>query len=262
MTTRLQWEDLTEDVRETIWAQTGPVFTAEPISAGYNSEIAVIVHTEQARTFVKGLRIEHPRVWTQRREQEINPHVAGIAPRLRWQIETGGWNLLGFEVIDGRPMDYSPGSADLPKLRDTLGRLGQIPCPDLPLKHAEQRWSAFSDSPGLFAGAALLHTELSPGNVLITETCAHLVDWAWPTRGASWIDPACAVVWLIAFGHTPADAERWAEQLPAWHTATPTHLAAFAQTQHTMWASIAADHPDAWIRRVAQGAQRWAEHRG
>jgi hypothetical protein len=194
-------------------------------------------------------------------EQAINPYVAGIAPRLCWQVETGGWNLLGFEVIDGRPVDYSPGSTDLPKLRDTLGLLGQIPCPDLPLKHAEQRWSAFSDSPGLFAGAALLHTELSPGNVLITETSAHLVDWAWPTRGASWIDPACAVVWLIAFGHTPADAEQWAEQLPAWHTATPTHLAAFAQAQHTMWAAIAKDHPDAWLLRVTQGAHRWAEHR-
>jgi hypothetical protein len=139
VTTRLQWEDLTADVRETIRAQTGPVLKVEPISEGYNSEIAVIVHTEQARTFVKGLRTEHPRVWTQRREQAINPHVAGIAACLRWQVETGGWNLLGFEVIDGRPVDYSPGSADLPKLRDTLGRLGQIPCPDLPLKHAEQR---------------------------------------------------------------------------------------------------------------------------
>ncbi|MGH3805870.1 MAG: aminoglycoside phosphotransferase [Pseudonocardiaceae bacterium] len=144
---------------------------------------------------------------------------------------------------------------DLPKLRDALGRLGQLPCPDLPLKHAAQRWSTFSDSPGLFAGTALLHTELSPGNV------HHLVDWAWPTRGASWIDPACAVVWLIAFGHTPTDAETWAGQLPAWHTATPTHLAAFAQAQHTMWASIAEDHPDAWILRAAQGARRWAEHR-
>lgn len=110
MTTRLQWEDLTEDVRDIIWAQTGPVLKAEPISEGYNSEIAVIVHTEQARTFVKGLRTEHPRVWTQRLEQATNPHVAGIAARLRWQVETGGWSLLGFEVIDGRPVDYSPGS--------------------------------------------------------------------------------------------------------------------------------------------------------
>ncbi|MGH3865304.1 MAG: hypothetical protein ACRDQ4_04035 [Pseudonocardiaceae bacterium] len=63
-------------------------------------------------------------------------------------------------------MDCSPGSPDLPKLRDALG---QLPCPDLPLKHAAQRWSTFSDSPGLFAGTALLHTELSPGNVLIVE---------------------------------------------------------------------------------------------
>ncbi|MGH3569316.1 MAG: hypothetical protein ACRDRH_25490 [Pseudonocardia sp.] len=62
MTTRLSWEDLTADVRDIIRAQTGPVLKTEPISDGYNSEIAVIVHTEQARTFVKGLRTEHPRV--------------------------------------------------------------------------------------------------------------------------------------------------------------------------------------------------------
>ncbi|MGH3930956.1 MAG: hypothetical protein ACRDTF_13380 [Pseudonocardiaceae bacterium] len=30
-------------------AQTGPVLKAEPVSGGYNSEIAIIVYTEQAR---------------------------------------------------------------------------------------------------------------------------------------------------------------------------------------------------------------------
>ncbi|MGI9002932.1 MAG: hypothetical protein ACR2GH_14940 [Pseudonocardia sp.] len=61
MTTRLQWDDIAPDIRDIIGAQTGPVLKAEPVSDGHNSELAVIVHTEQARTFVKGLRMDHPR---------------------------------------------------------------------------------------------------------------------------------------------------------------------------------------------------------
>ncbi len=53
-----------------------------------------------------------------------------------------------------------------------------------------------------------------PGNVLIASD-ARLVDWAWPTRAAPWIDPACWIVWLIASGHNPADAETSAASVPA-----------------------------------------------
>lgn len=260
-TAKAQWESLTGEVRETIEAHTGPVAAVEMVSGGFNSEIAARVHTTAgSRVFVKGLRSDHPRVWTQHQEARINPHVVPIAPRLLWHVETGGWNLLGFEHIDGRRADYSPASDDLAKIEDCLGRLGEVTCPDLPVKRAEQRWSRYCDAPELLAGNALLHTDWNPGNVVVNHT-AHVVDWAWPTSGAAWIDPACWVVWLIAEGHTPAEAETWVTQVAAWQMAPADGLDVFSQAQAHMWDDIAQDDPDPWAERIANAAAQWATHR-
>lgn len=256
VTARLDWEH----VRSLIEKQTGPVLAAEPITEGLNSEIAVIVHTSLGATFIKGLRSDHRWVWTQQREAEINPYVAQVAPRLRWHVKTDGWNLLGFERVNGRRVDYSPGSPDLPKVVHVMRRLSKIACPDLPLKNAPQRWASYTNDPELFTGDQLLHTEWNPGNVLINDA-AHLVDWAWPTRGAAWIDPACWVVWLVASGHSPPSAEDWAAQLTAWRSAPLQALNAFARVQAALWEGIAHDDPEPWTERLANAARQWAEHR-
>jgi len=76
------------------------------------------------------------------------------------------------------------------------------------VKLAEKRWGGYVDTDherALLRGEALLHTDYNPANVLITGSMAYLIDWAWPTRGAAWIDPACLVVRLIAAGNTPAE---------------------------------------------------------
>lgn len=253
---RFDWEH----VRGLVEKQTGPVLTTEAVTDGLNSQIAVVVHTSRGAVFVKGLRSDHPWVWTQQREAEINPYVRVVSPPLLWHIETDGWSLLGFEQVDGRRADYSPGSPDLPKVVQAMRLLGEIPCPDLPLKVAQQRWSSYSDAPELFEGDHLLHTEWTPGNVLINDG-AQLVDWAWPTRGAVWIDPACWVVWLVASGHSPRSAEAWAAQIPAWHAAPRSALNVFARAQAALWDSIAQDGPELWTERVAAAARLWAEHR-
>lgn len=256
VTVRLDWEN----VRSLIEEQTGPVLAAEPVTEGFNSEIAVVVRMSQGATFVKGLRSEHPRVWTQQQEADINPHVHQVTPRLRWHIKTDGWNLLGFEHILGRRVDYSPGSPDLPKVVHIMRQLGEICCLALPMKQAEHRWSSYTDAPELFAGEHLLHTEWSPGNVLVNDA-AHLVDWAWPTRGAGWIDPACWVVWLVACGHSPRSAEAWAAQVPAWHTAPRDSVTALAWAQTTLWEEIAQDSTEPWTQRMAGAARQWAANR-
>lgn len=46
-----------------------------------------------------------------------------------------------------------------------------------------------------------------PGNVLISGSRAWLIDWAWAALGAPWIDPACWLVRLIAYGHAVSEAE-------------------------------------------------------
>jgi hypothetical protein len=50
----------------------------------------------------------------------------------------------------------------LPQVVEVMNRLGRIGCPDLPVKHAPQRWAAYLDDPAqaaLLDGDRLLHTD-------------------------------------------------------------------------------------------------------
>lgn len=259
---RTQWGELPDTVRSALEAATGPVCDVKPISAGFNCGIAALLRTPTQTVFIKGLPSDHPRIATQRREAEINRDVTPIAPRLLWQVDTAGWTVLGFEHLSGRHANLSPGSADLPKLADTLTRLSQIRCPDVPLKRLEDRWAGLATHSELklLAGDSLLHTDLNPHNILIDDT-ARIVDWAWPTAGTAWIDPACAALWLIAEGHAPAAAETWAAQIPSWATASRHGIDAFTTASCRLWEQIAHDDPQPWKQRLHTAAQAWAEHR-
>jgi hypothetical protein len=117
--------------------------------------------------------------------------------------------------------------------------------------------SAYSHQAELFAGDHLSHTDWSPGNVLIADD-ARIVDWAWPTRGALWIDPACWIVWLIASGHTPAQAEGCAAKVPAFARAPRHAVTAFSQAQAAMWSEIGDEAPHSGL---AAAAAYWHKHR-
>ncbi|MEW2581461.1 hypothetical protein [Streptomyces syringium] len=121
-TTRTAFEDLPASVHTAIEERTGPLLKIESVTAGFNSEISARIFSEAGTCFVKGLRTDHPRAWTQRREAEVNPYLRGrgIAPALLWSLEAAGWHLLAFEALDGHHADYSPGSPDLPKVAATL----------------------------------------------------------------------------------------------------------------------------------------------
>ena len=120
VTTRIQWHELAHEARDLVEVHTGPIIEADTMSGGFNSEIAAVVRTQAGAYFVKGLRGDHPRVWTQQTEATINPYVRGIAPELLWHAQADGWNILGFECVEGRHADYSLNSVDLPKIVDTL----------------------------------------------------------------------------------------------------------------------------------------------
>lgn len=257
---RTHWEDLSKNIRSVIQDQTGPVLRTQTVSQGLNSEIAEVLRTSTGKVFIKGLRSDHPRVWTQQMESMINPYVAQIAPRLQWHIKTDEWNVLGFEHIDARHADYSPGSSDIPKVVDAIQLLGQIQCPDLPLKRAEQRWASYMDDTSALRGNALLHTDFNPLNVLINGT-ARIIDWAWPTRGAGWIEPACFVLRLMAAGHTPEDAEVWAQQTPSWGTTPTKEIDAFVAANSRVWIEIAQADPQPWKKSLAEMADQWMRYR-
>ncbi|MFL6073121.1 MAG: hypothetical protein ACJ73S_06950 [Mycobacteriales bacterium] len=266
---RLDWSDLPRGVKDAIqgavqeWA--GPLLAAETAAEGKNSEIALILTTRTGKVFVKGRHRDHPGVVSQQREASINPHVRHVSPRLLWQADVDGWNLLAFEFLAGRHADYTPGSPDLPAVVDVIDRLARTPCPaEVPLKRAEQRWGPYVPAPSLvehLAGEHLLHTDLNPLNVLIRDHGAQLIDWAWPTRGPAWIDPAVLVIRLITAGHTPAQAEEWAARTAAWSTAPQRAIDTFAAANAALWAEIAADDPQPFKHQVATSTAAWWSYR-
>lgn len=255
---------LPSGARTAIEAEIGSILRIEDVSAGLNSSLSALAHTAGGVVFLKGLRADHRWVWTQQREADINPYVTPLAPRLLFHVVVGGWDLLGFEAIDGHHADYSPGSPDLPKVTEALRELAALPCPDIELRLAEQRLAGYVADPAdaeAFAGDALLHTDWNNHNVLITHDRAHLVDWGWATRGAAWLDPAHWVIWLIAAGHTPSAAEESVALLPDWALAPPRAVDAFAHASANLWEEIAGSASDDWTMNVLNAARLWQQHR-
>ncbi|MEU6013772.1 aminoglycoside phosphotransferase [Streptomyces sp. NPDC047515] len=277
---RKSWDELPDDVRAAIREQAGTVEGVESAGHGFSSQFAATLDTARGRVFLKGVRQDDPLAWTQAREAAVNPYVVPVGPRLLWRVRTDDWDLLGFEYLPGRSADFTPGSADLPLVVEALTALGRIPCPDIELEDAVGRFGGRLDDPAdaaLLAGTALLHTDWFHTNVHITHGPpsgstrsdgshatgggAHLVDWAWATRGAAWIDPACWVVWLGFAGHDPYGAEQWAAKVPAWSTASTRELDVAATALRRYWRSTEDEHPNEWTHRLRASADRWATYR-
>lgn len=219
-------------LKQAIEARTGPVTAVRVATAGQNSPLAAIIDTAGGKVFAKGLPSGHRRVVTQAREAAVAPLVR-ISPRPCCGTSTRP-NVLGYEYAPGRHADYTPGSPDLDRLVQLLNALSAINVPDDPgpFKRAENRWKPYVDDPAaasLFAGPALTHSDWTPDNVLVGPGRAWLIDWAWPTLGAAWTDPACWILSLMASGgHTAPEAERQAFRLPAFQAADPAHVDLFA----------------------------------
>ena len=260
--TRIRWEDLPASTRRAVEKHAGPVLQAVTVSAGLNSAVAAVLTTEAGQVFAKGLRADYPRRWTQDMEALINPYVATLSPRLLWRVQDE-WDMLGFELIKGHHASYAPGSPDLPAVTALMIVLGEIRCPDEPVKHAPHRWRSYVDDPkdlDWLEGDRLLHTDWNPLNVLITSGRGLLIDWAWPTRGAGWIDPACLIIRLIAAGHTPQSAEDTVRAVPAWQSAPSEGIATFARACTRMWQEIADNNPVNWTQDMAHAAHDWQRH--
>ncbi|WP_327417581.1 aminoglycoside phosphotransferase [Streptomyces sp. NBC_01233] len=253
--------EIPADVLHLIEARTGPVLGYETVSAGLNSAVAARVRTADTTVFVKGMPSDHRHVWTQQREADINPSVQHLAPSLLWHVQEAGWDLLAFTNANGHHADYAPGSPDLPLVADAMARLSHVTAPAITMRSMPDRMKAYSETPELFAGPNLLHTDWFPSNVLIADNRTVLVDWAWASRGAAWIDPALWVVWLIKSGHTPQHAEEWAARVPTWTTAPPAAATAFAKATVAVWEEIAAGEPAGWVLDMLQAARTWYDSR-
>lgn len=194
MVERISWEDLPGELKSAIEGRTGRILDARIATAGQNSPIAATVITGHGKTFVKGLLRRVGRSSSQAREIAVAPLVRDLSPQLLWYFEEAGWIVLGYQHIEGRHADYRPGSGDPDALVPLIRALGEIGVPpgSGPFNLAEDRWKNYADDPRdveIFRGTALQHTDWLPHNVLITPDRPYLIDWAWPTLGAPWMDP-------------------------------------------------------------------------
>ncbi|MGW0708176.1 aminoglycoside phosphotransferase [Streptomyces sp. NPDC002643] len=259
---RIHWADLPPGARHAVEERIGRVLRAETAAAGANSGIAATVQTADSVLFVKGVPIHHPQARTQRREAAINPHLPSSCPRLLWHVQAAGWDLIGYERLVGRHADYRPGSPDLPLVAHALVELQNTPCPGIELKRAEDRWSGYAGAADVeqFAGTTLLHTDLAPHNMLVSDR-AHLIDWAWPTRGAAWIDPAVLILRLMEAGHTASAADGWARaRFPSWAAAPHASVAAFSEANARCWDEIARNDPQSWKKHMGRLAHDWVTY--
>jgi hypothetical protein len=97
--------------------------------------------------------------------------------------------------------------------------------------------------------------------VLVDARTAWIIDWALPTRGAAFIDPASFLIRLMLGGHTAAQAEAWAAQCDSWATAPDKAIGAFALACVRLYAEIAQEDTQPWKQRLATAAQEWARRR-
>jgi Ser/Thr protein kinase RdoA (MazF antagonist) len=290
---RREWGDLPAGVREAIEAECGPVAAAVSPPAGRNSDLSATVHTRAGEVlFCKGVETAADSRKTQmhRHEAWVNSSLPELAPRLLWRVETDGWLVHGFERVAGQHADLSPGSPDLqlvaaavtelrrtltpspveaPRLADQWGRLAawrrlwHQPPDDLDpsvREHIESfvdwEYRAFE----LVDGDALCHTDLHALNILVSGR-ARVIDWAWSRRCAGWVDPAFLVLRLIEMGHPPAEAELWAEAVPAWRSTSEEARTAFSVAVWGIWEYLQRAAPAPHRAELSAVAQTWATYR-
>ncbi|RZB19560.1 hypothetical protein StrepF001_12485 [Streptomyces sp. F001] len=261
---RIEWHNLPPATRAAVERHTGPVEAADTAPHGVMSRLACTVRTRTGRAFVKGTRGDDPQAWVYRHEAQVTRY-APRAPRVLWEVDAGGWLLYGYEYIQGRYPDLTPGSDDLARLVRTLTAVSETPWPEnLRKKPLHTRWADFlpKDVPTPLQGRGLAHTDMSPYNMLVNSAGELLLlDWALACPAPAWADTALTIPRLISAGHTPEQAETIAQQVPAYHAATPATLTLFARTIHAAWENWEQTRPMPHRAALTAAAQTWVTHR-
>ncbi|MER6531291.1 phosphotransferase [Streptomyces sp. NPDC001508] len=261
---RIEWHDLPAETRAAVERHTGPIGTAETAPHGVMSRLACTITTRTGQAFVKGTREDDPQAWVYRHEAKVT-QFAPHAPHVLWEVDAGGWQLYGYTYVAGLYPDLTPGSDDLAALVHTLTVVSQSPWPEgLRKKPLHTRWAEFlpEETPSGLQGRALAHTDMSPHNMLMTESGElFLLDWALSCPAPAWADTALTIPRLISAGHTPEQAETIAQQVPAYHAAAPDIVTTFARTVYAAWESWERTRPMPHRAALTAAARTWAMHR-
>ncbi|MCA2216286.1 phosphotransferase [Jidongwangia harbinensis] len=255
---RSDWTALPDAVLTAIAERAGGTH-ATPALSGDHAEIAATVTGDKGKVFVKAASSDLG-VRSLRYELLASKAInQSYAPAIEWDFETDGWLVVGFEHVDGPHADLSPASPDLDLLEATLKQLQETPAP------GGRPWFSPAARLGFthpaMDGDTLVHTDLSPTNLIVSPHGLRLVDWAFATKAAPWVELALLVPWLIASGHTPQQAEQWLARRPAWGATNPQILDEFASRNAAKWSIKAQQSTAGWIHDLAHWTGHWSAYR-
>ena len=254
---RSDWTALPEAVTKAIADRIGGSHVI-PAGSGDHAEIAATVTGTDGKVFVKAARADGG-VRSLRYELSVGealnePHP----PAIHWHFEEDDWLVVGFEHLDGRHADLSPGSPDLNLLAAFLNGPEAPAPPGLSLFSPPARLGFTHPT---MDGDALVHTDLNPANLIITAGGLRIVDWAFAAKAAPWVELALLVQWLIGSGHTPDQAEEWLARFPTWKATDPEVLTEFALRNAVKWSRKARESNASWVRDLAVWTETWLTYR-
>jgi aminoglycoside phosphotransferase (APT) family kinase protein len=302
---RPPWAEVPAEVRAAVQDRLGvPVSRALTASGGFTLGLASRLRlADGRRVFVKGLPATHALAGTYRTEAAVLAALPERAPAPRLlHVLDGEWIVLVLQDVDGMQPNLRPGSADLVAALAALGSAARTltPCPvpavpgvldDLgPLlrgwtslaaatpedldpwarRHLdslvvmETGWQPWA------AGDTLLHGDVRPDNMIrrVGDGRTVVVDWAYPSRGAAWLDTAALVPQLVIAGHPPADAERLVLGRPVLAGVPGWAVTGFAAALAGRWelsSRLPEPHGSCGLRAyqgaVAAAARAWLAHR-
>ncbi|MEU8239405.1 phosphotransferase [Actinoplanes missouriensis] len=254
---RIDWTALPEAVTTEIADRVGGTHVT-PATTGDHAEIAATVTGTNCRVFVKAASTDFG-VRSLRFELRVSEAISGpLSPAVLWHFEADDWLVVGYEHCEGPHADLSPGSPDLGLLGEALTVLGETPAPDVPLFSPKARLGFEHPTMG---GDTLVHTDLGPANLIVTQRGLRIVDWAMATKAAPWVELAMLTPWLISAGHTPEQADGWLARHRAWRSADPEVLDYFAMKNAEKWASKSAGSTAAWVHDLAAWTSKWSAYR-
>jgi hypothetical protein len=237
---RDEWWELPESVREAVAnGLGGPVVSAVNQRGGFGHGMAAVLTLADTRqAFAKAIRADDGLAITYRAETAAARGISGLVPTpdVLFTVERDGWFVVVFEAVIGHhprlnrpdelhavlalldqmaqvltpsPLSDVPGVSEIygAEFRGWRGFAEQGPPQDLDpwaarnldrLADLEPRWLDWAE------GQTLLHTDLRADNLLVAaDGSVIVVDWAWPCRGAAWVDLAFLAPAIAAAGADP-----------------------------------------------------------